>query len=93
MIKGFKRIDLLLGNLDDNRDKYLSREWQAYGVTLSKELEDEKHKSLYIKMARDYPRPILEQARSFVKDAKVDSRAKLFMWKVKGLRGLQTEKK
>ena len=54
MIKGFKRIDLLLGNLDDNRDKYLSREWQAYGVTLSKELEDEKHKSLYIKMARDY---------------------------------------
>ena len=84
---------MLLGNLDDNRDKYLSREWQAYGVTLSKELEDEKHKSLYIKMARDYPRPILEQARSFVKDAKVDSRAKLFMWKVKGLRGLQTEKK
>jgi len=86
MTKGFKRIDKILVSFESDKDKYLSREWQAYGVNLSKELNDDKHKSLYIKMARDYPRPLLEQARSYVKDAKVDNKGRLFMWKVKQLK-------
>lgn len=86
MTKGFKNLGQILSNFQSDKDKYLSREWQAFGITLSKELQDDKHKSLYIKMARDYPRHILEQARSYVKDSNVDNRAKLFMWKVKQLK-------
>ena len=49
------------------------------------ELDDLAHKSLYIKMAKNKKRAILEQALSFVKDANAKSKAKLFMWKLKQL--------
>ena len=83
---GFRAIKSVLRQFDDDRDKYISREYQAYGVMLAQELDDEKHKSLYIKMARDLPRALLEQARRFVKDANARSKARLFMWKLKQLR-------
>ncbi|MCL5090537.1 MAG: hypothetical protein M1514_00860 [Patescibacteria group bacterium] len=67
-------------------DKYVSREFQKYGYDLSLELGDPDHKALYIKMAKEIPRPILEKARSFVKDANARSKGRLFMWKVKELR-------
>lgn len=70
-------------------NKYISQEFQDYGLLLATELGDEKHKSLYIKMAKQIDRGILERARSFVKDANARSQAKLFMWKVKELRGIQ----
>ena len=66
-----------------DEDKYLSREFQEYGIYLSEKLNDPKHKSLYIKMAKDYPREILANALSFVLDSKANSKARLFMWKVK----------
>lgn len=63
------------------KGKYISREWQDYGYRLAAELGDLKNKSLYIKLAKETDRKLLEQARTFVKDAtKVRSRAKLFMW-------------
>lgn len=67
-------------------DKYISREFQAYGIYLSEELGDYKHKSLYIRLAKTVPRAILEKALSFVKDANAKSKARLFMWKMKKLR-------
>lgn len=71
-------------NLDDT-DKYLSREFQKYGIYLAERLGDMKHKTLYIKMAKDTDRKILDQALSFVLDANARSTARLFMWKVKQL--------
>ncbi|MFZ5376341.1 MAG: hypothetical protein ACOZAN_01570 [Patescibacteria group bacterium] len=65
---------------------YISREFQDYGYRLAMELDDLRHKSLYIKMAKEYDRVILEKALSFVSDANAQSKAKLFMWKVKQLR-------
>lgn len=65
-----------------DQDKYLSREFQKYGLYLAQKLEDVKHKALYIKMAKERPRRLLDQALSFVLDAKAKSKAKLFMWKV-----------
>ena len=77
---------LLDYNLDD-KGKYISREFQDYGYRLALELDDEKHKSLYIKLAKEEDRSLLEQARLFVKDAyKPKSKARLFMWKLKQLR-------
>jgi hypothetical protein len=70
-------------DLNTNEDKYLSREFQQYGIFLSEKLGDAKHKALYIKMAKETPRDILSSALSFVLDANARSKAKLFMWKVK----------
>lgn len=67
-------------------DKYVSREFQKYGYDLAMELGDPEHKSLYIKLSKDIPRPILEKARYFVKDANARSKGRLFMWKLKELR-------
>ncbi len=68
-------------NLDD-QDKYLSREFQKYGIYLAERLGDMEHKALYIKMAKEIDRRILDQALSFVLDANARSKARLFMWKV-----------
>lgn len=70
----------------DDRDKYLSREFQKYGIYLAEKLDDMKHKALYIKMAKEIPRGILDEALSFVLDAEAKSKARLFMWKVGQLR-------
>ncbi len=77
----------ILSGFDPLKDKYISREFQKYGYDLAVELGDLKHKALYIKLAKEAPREILERARNFVKDAgKVKSKARLFMWKLKDLR-------
>ncbi|MBI4091987.1 MAG: hypothetical protein HY427_02175 [Candidatus Levybacteria bacterium] len=70
------------------QDKYISREFQAFGIYLSEELNDYKHKSLYIKLAKTVHRSILEKALSYVKDAQTYSSNKgaLFMWKLKQLK-------
>lgn len=72
-------------DLKTNEDKYLSREFQQYGIYLSEKLNDPSHKPLYIKMAKEKPREVLAAALSFVLDSNADSKAKLFMWKVKQL--------
>lgn len=67
-------------------DKYISREFQSYGIYLAESLGDYKHKSLYIRLAKSVPRAILEKALSFVKDAQARSKPRLFMWKMKKLK-------
>jgi hypothetical protein len=67
--------------------KYISREFQDYGLRLAKELDDKEHKSLYIKLAKEESRGLLEEAKNFVKDASnVRSKGKLFMWKLKKIK-------
>jgi hypothetical protein len=73
-------------DLTNNEDKYLSREFQKYGIYLSEKLEDPSHKSLYIRLAKTVDRKILDAALSFVLDAQAKSKARLFMWKVTQLR-------
>lgn len=89
----FKSIQDILSKFNPVADKYISREFQKFGYDLAEELDDTKHKALYIKLAKEIPRPILEQARYFVKDAtNVKNRAKLFMWKLKELKGKRVMK-
>ncbi|KKS45786.1 hypothetical protein A3J20_06780 [Candidatus Gottesmanbacteria bacterium RIFCSPLOWO2_02_FULL_42_29] len=66
-------------------DKFISREFQAYGYHLAETLNDIKHKSLYMKLAKNIPRPLLGKALTFCADAKVKSKGRLFMWKLKEL--------
>jgi hypothetical protein len=85
--KGFSKIADVLKKFDVDEDKYISYEFQKYGYELADELGDLKNKSLYIKLAKEVPRGILEAARNFVKDAyNVKSRPKLFMWKLAQIR-------
>jgi hypothetical protein len=71
----------------DDTDKYISREFQKYAYDLAEELGDLAHKSLYMKLAKETPRGLLESARSFVKDAEnARSKGRLFMWKLKELK-------
>jgi len=81
-----QKIGTILKTFDPTEDKYISREFQAYGIYLAETLNDYKHKSLYIRLAKTVPRAILEKAMSFVKDAHATSKPRLFMWKMKELR-------
>lgn len=79
-------VGQILKNFDPRKDKYISREFQSYGMYLSEELNDPKHRSLYIKLAKTIPRAILEKALNFVKDSRARKKGALFMWKIKELR-------
>ena len=68
-----------------DRNKYVSKEYQDYGYRLAMELADEKHKSLYIKLAMTVDRALLEKCRSFVIDSNANNKGALFMWKMKQL--------
>ncbi len=87
----FFNIADILSDFKSDEDKYITYEFQKYGYELARELGDLKNRSLYIKLAKETPRGLLEAARNFVKDAKnVKSKPRLFMWK---LNQLKKEKK
>lgn len=71
----------------EDRDKYISREFQKYAYDLAVELGDLSHKSLYMRLAKITPRILLEKAKSFAIDAtKESNKGRLFMWKLKQLK-------
>jgi len=72
---------------------YISQEFQDYGYRLAVELDDLKHKSLYMKLAKTEDRGLLEQVLSFVSDSQAKNRGALFMWKLKQLKEEKKEKK
>lgn len=77
----------------EEKGRYVSREWQDYGYRLSKDLSDDMHKSLYIKLAKTVERGLLEQARRFAVDSNADKKGALFMWKLSELRKKVVEKR
>lgn len=91
---GFSAIRDILADFDPTEDRFISREFQKYGYDLAEELGDLERKALYMKLAKEVPRHLLESTRNFVKDASgVKSRARLFMWKLAQLRKQWKEKK
>ena len=73
----------------EKRQKYVKNEYQSYGLELAKELGDWKNRSLYIRLAKNTDRKILEQARYFIKDQNpgtIKTPYKLFMWKLRQLK-------
>lgn len=79
-------IKQVLKKFDPVTDKYVSREFQTFGLYLSEQLDDYKHRSLYMKLAKTVHRSILEKALSFVTDSQAKNKGALFMWKLKELR-------
>ena len=78
--------DLLSKYQLNEKNKHISHEFQSFGCYLAEVLADKQHTSLYIKLAKELPRGILERALSFVIDSRADNKAKLFMWKLQQLK-------
>lgn len=77
-----------------NKHKYVSTEYQVYGLRLAGKLGDKKRATMYIKWAKEKPRAILEIAYSFAIDyPNAKDRSRIFMWKVKELENGRKEGK
>lgn len=81
-----QNVGTILKKFNPTTDKYISREFQSYGVHLAESLNDYKHKSLYIKLAKTVHRSILEKALSFTVDSHARNKGAMFMWKLKELK-------
>jgi hypothetical protein len=83
----FQAVQGLFANYQlQDKGGYITQEFQDFGYRLATELDDIKHKSLYMKLAKTVERGLLEKALSFVSDSQAKSKARLFMWKLKQLR-------
>lgn len=80
-----QKVGDILVQFNPLEDKYISREFQAYGYHLAEELNDLKHRGLYMRLAKTLSRALLEKALSYVADAKTKRKGALFMWKLKEL--------
>ena len=56
------------GVIINDKHKYITKEYQYYGLHLAGKLEDKKRATMYIKWAKEKPRVILEKAYSFAID-------------------------
>ncbi len=73
-------------NILNENHKYISKEYQYYGLRLASKLGDTKRLTMYIKWAKEKPRVILETAYSFAIDyPNAKDRSRIFIWKVKEL--------
>jgi len=65
-----EKLSKIIENKKLSRDYRCSYEFQAYGNRLAEELRDTKHRTLYIKLAKNEDRSLLEEARAFVLNSK-----------------------
>ena len=72
----------ILSRYDFQKDKYISREFQKYGYDLARVLGDLENRSLYIKLAKEEPRAVLEKIKFSVLESKAANKKKLFLWKL-----------
>lgn len=80
-------------DIDVDKQVRISREFQDFAYRLAVELEDLSHKSLYMRLAKNTERGLLEEARNFVKGAlKANNKGRLFMWKLSELKKAKAEK-
>ena len=87
-----QQIGKILKKFDPVKDKYISREFQSYGLYLAEEFNDYKNRGMWIRLAKTNHRSVLEQAMSFVKDSTADNKIALFLWKLKQLKTGKTPK-
>lgn len=88
-----KSVRQILKNFDPLEDKYISRDFQKFGIWLAEEMDDYKHRGMWIKLAKTTHRSILEKCLSFVKDSNADNKIALFLWKMKELKNDKNSQK
>ncbi len=91
MMQNISEILKKKGLKKDARNSY---EYQAYGNRLAEELHDTKKRTLYIKLAKNEDRNLLEVAREYVmRSENATTKGKLFMWKLSQLKNPEKNKK
>lgn len=88
-----RSVKTILEKFDPLGDRYISREFQSYGIYLAEQLDDYKHRGLYIKLAQTTHRSILEKALSYVSDSSAKNKGALFMWKLSELKTQSSKRK
>lgn len=85
-----KSIKKIIGETKfKDRPKNLTKEFQVFGVYLAESLEDTKHYSLYIKLAKEVNRKLLEECLNFAKGYyHAKSKARVFMWRLEQLKNV-----
>lgn len=85
---GFSSITNILDKyeLDESKQKRISREWQDYAYRLAVALDDTAHTPIYMRVVKNNPRELIEKAKTFVMDAGARSKGKMFMWKLKQIK-------
>jgi hypothetical protein len=86
--------DAINESKDIKRPKNLYTEFQEFGVYLAEQLGDPKHYSLYIKLAKQTDRKLLDESLTYAKGyTTANSKAKIFMWRLKQLKNTPTNGK
>ncbi len=68
------------------KNRYICKPEQLLALRVTKALDDQEHKELYLRLCKYTQEAIIEQALSFVSDAKANNKGKLFLWKVKQIK-------
>lgn len=71
---------------DFKKVRHASKEFQAFAYKLSKDLNDEDHLGIYMKLAKTMDRSLMERAYSFAIDSTSEFKGRVFLWKLKQLR-------
>ncbi|MEP7103406.1 MAG: hypothetical protein ABI721_01705 [Candidatus Dojkabacteria bacterium] len=66
--------------------KHARHEFQAFAYKLAADLNDLVNLKLYMRIARNLERSLVERAYSFAIDSTTENKGKAFMWKLKNLR-------
>jgi len=85
---GFSPIINILDKyeLEETKQKRISREFQDYAYRLAVDLDDTSHTPIYMRIVKNNSREIIERAKSFVMDSNARSKGRLFMWKLKQMK-------
>lgn len=70
----------------DNKLRHPKNEFQAYAYKLAMDLNDLTHLKIYMRLAKNIERSLMEQAYGFVADSNTSEKGRLFLWKLKTLR-------
>ena len=77
---------------EDDKKGYIKHEFQDYGYRLALALNDLRHKALYIKLAKENPRELMDEALMYTLEyPNPKSKGKIFMWKLKELKDEKKE--
>ncbi len=66
--------------------RHPKNEFQAYAYKLAHDLNDLQHLQIYMRLAKNIDRVVMEKAYSFVSDSSSNDRGRLFLWKLKQIR-------
>jgi len=76
----------LLDQQQIDKKRKPKNEFQAYAYRLANDLRDLDNLQIYMRLAKNVERSLMERAYSFVSDSTSKEKGKLFLWKLKLLR-------